>query len=312
MRSNTRIAGALAAVVAMALSIACSEDGDDNGGTDPILTGSIEATVTGDGAALAGVTVRLFEDGGTSAIETLNTGSNGRATFEDLEAGAYEVEIVVLSGFELAAGQTARRDVNVVAEQTATVSFALQEIVVPPTEGQIRARVVEDGAGVAGVEVRLFTAGGTSALATLTTGTDGRALFAALDPGAYDVEITLPAEHEPAPGEMTRKEVSVTAGATTDVQFDIVGPEPTTVDITLSGTSFTPDDVTIAPGTTVRWIWQSGGQHTVTPDGHGEWSSTVLDSTGEVFEHTFDSTGEFPYFCIPHQSQGMTGIVRVQ
>lgn len=311
MRATTRNAGLLVGAFAMALALACSEDGD-NGGTNPILTGSIQATVTGDGAALPGVTVRLFEDGGTTAIETLNTGSNGRATFDGLEAGTYEVEIVVLSGFELASGQTARRDVSVVAEQTATVSFALQEIVVPPTVGQIRARVVEDGAGVADVAVRLFEAGGTTAIETGATGADGRVLFGALDPGAYEVEITLPPEHETEPGDATRKDVSVTAGATTDVTFGIVGPEPTEVTIFATGISFSDPDITIAPGTTVRWVNSGGGPHTVTPEGHSEWSSAPLNSTGDEFEHTFDEAGEFPYICIPHESVGMTGIVRVE
>ena len=307
---NRWLAAALACGAMATLGVACSEDGNDP--VDPPVKGAITATVTGDGAALSGVTVRVFAEGSTTALETGNTAGNGQVTFDDLDPGAYEVEVVVLGGYELASGQTARRDVTVVGEQTATVTFALQEIVVPPTEGQIRARVLEGGTGVSGVQVRLFEAGGTTALETMVTGTDGRALFDGLDPGDYDVAITLPAEHEPAAGDTTRKEVSVTAGTTTEVQFGIVGPAPTTVDITLSGTDFAPSDVTIAPGTTVRWIWQSGGQHTVTPDGHSEWTSATLDASGEVFEHTFDDAGDFPYFCIPHQSLGMTGIVRVQ
>jgi plastocyanin len=265
--------------------------------------------VTGDGAVLSGVTVRLFTSGGTTPIATANTAANGQATFGDVEAGAYDVEVVVLSGYELASGESSRKSVTVVAEQTATVTFALQEIVVLPTVGQVRARVVEGTTGVAGVEVMLFEDGGMTPLETLETGADGRVLFAALDPGAYEVEITVPEDYELAAGETSRKSASVTAGATTDVEFEVESTLEVVI-ITASGSQFSPETVTIAPGTTVRWV-NGGGDHTVTPDGHTEWTSANLPS-GTTFEHTFESVGEFDYFCIPHQSLGMTGTVTVQ
>ena len=70
---------------------------------------------------------------------------------------------------------------------------------------------------------------------------------------------------------------------------------------------------TIAPGKTVRWVHAGGNIfHTVTPDGHAEWQEGSRSSQGTVLEHTFQSAGDFPYFCDPHRSVGMVGRVTVQ
>lgn len=90
------------------------------------------------------------------------------------------------------------------------------------------------------------------------------------------------------------------------------GPQTGTVEVTLQSDAFAPAQVTIEAGTTVRWINGGAVQHTVTPDGHDEWSRAVLDSDGQVFEHTFDEPGEFPYLCEPHQALGMVGTIRVE
>ena len=34
-------------------------------------------------------------------------------------------------------------------------------------------------------------------------------------------------------------------------------------------------------------------------------------SPGETFERTFETAGEHRYFCIPHERDGMTGVVVV-
>ena len=297
---------ALAAVGLIAGLMGCSGDGGGDP-TDPDEEGSVRATVTGDGDPLAGVTVRLFNDGGASAVASASTAANGQVTFADLTPGNYDVDVVVLAGFELAPGQTLRRDVVVEADEVATVTFALQEIVVSPTMGQVRARVVEGTTGVEDVEVSIFTSGGVTPIETLTTGADGRVLFDSLAAGGYDVGIELPDEAEVAAGDTTRKAVTVVVGATTDVQFAIDLPDP--VIIEASGVTFSPSDVTVAPGTRVRWI-KGTNPHTVTPNGHAEWTAASLDQPNETFDHTFNTVGNFPYVCEIHF--GMTGIIRVQ
>jgi plastocyanin len=90
-------------------------------------------------------------------------------------------------------------------------------------------------------------------------------------------------------------------GATFDVA---VGP----------GFSFNPSSVTIAPGDTVRWVWQ-GAAHTSTSNtntGPEVWDSGIL-STG-TFSHTFTTVGDWPYYCSLHSFPGgtvMNGVVHV-
>ena len=306
MRALFRWTGVAGLALAAGLA-SCSGDEGDPTDPDGDATGSVRATVTGDGAALPGVTVRLFADGGATALASATTAANGQVTFDDLDPGAHDVDIVLPAGYELGTGQTLRRDVTVEADAVATLTFALDEIVVAPTVGQIRARVMEGTAGVADVNVRLYAAGGSTVLETLATAADGRVLFTELDAGDYDVEVVLPEGYEMAGTDQARKEVSVTAGAISDVQFSVDGPDLATVQA--NAQSFNPANVTIGVGGTVRWQ-RAQGIHTVTPVGHNEWTEADLNTSNNTFEHTFDEVGEFDYLCVFHD--GMTGTVTVE
>ncbi len=93
-------------------------------------------------------------------------------------------------------------------------------------------------------------------------------------------------------------------------------PDPDLVEVHLtSSLSFSPSELTIEPGTTVRWINDTDISHTVTPDDPnqpGVWQRQVTDEAGTVFEHTFDQADQsYDYHCEPHRSQGMTGVVQV-
>ena len=77
---------------------------------------------------------------------------------------------------------------------------------------------------------------------------------------------------------------------------------------------FMPASVTIHPGDTVQWTWNSSDHSSTsgTP-GHpnGLWDSGIL-SQGAMFSHTFNTIGSFPYYCTVHgQCCGMTGTVTV-
>lgn len=88
-------------------------------------------------------------------------------------------------------------------------------------------------------------------------------------------------------------------------------PQSGLVEIDLLAQSFSPAQVEIEPGTTVRWTNTSATEHTITPTGHEEWNRVVMTTSGQTFEHTFDEVGEFPYHCEPHQAVGMVGEIRV-
>jgi plastocyanin len=71
------------------------------------------------------------------------------------------------------------------------------------------------------------------------------------------------------------------------------------------GYLYEPDTIQVNAGDTVTWTNTDDALHTVT-SGSGtdenmgaEFDSGMM-STGKTFEHTFGTTGEFPYFCIIH------------
>ena len=89
-----------------------------------------------------------------------------------------------------------------------------------------------------------------------------------------------------------------------------------TVQVGVDGFSFVSADLTIIQGDTVDWVWV-GGSHTVTsgtcptcPNNGVEFDSGPL-LFPTTFSHTFTTTGDFPYYCVPHRLFGMTGTIRV-
>jgi plastocyanin len=178
-----------------------------------------------------------------------------------------------------------------------------------PTSGTVTGRVSADGVTVTGVAVTL----GSS---TITNGANGSFTFTNVPAGTQTVTITVPGNFDMAAGQTAARQVTVTGGQTTTANFALALQNPAAVvDISLVGTSFSPADATIAPGTTVRWLNGDGQAHTVTPNNSsqaGVWARQASSSSGAIFLHTFAGAGEYGYHCEPHQAQGMTGVVRVQ
>jgi plastocyanin len=95
---------------------------------------------------------------------------------------------------------------------------------------------------------------------------------------------------------------------------------------------FAPVRIEVAADQTVRFFNDSAESHTVTldenllPEGapyfaSGNFSSEEeardglprgLIKQGESFEITFAVPGEYAYFCIPHEDQGMVGVIVVE
>jgi plastocyanin len=82
------------------------------------------------------------------------------------------------------------------------------------------------------------------------------------------------------------------------------------------GISFSPSSVTIARGGTVTWTWSGGIMHSVTSGtcsgtctADGKFTSST--QAGGTFQFTFDTSGDFPYFCLVHGAM-MTATVHVQ
>jgi plastocyanin len=108
-------------------------------------------------------------------------------------------------------------------------------------------------------------------------------------------------------------------------------PGKRTVDMT-DGLVFEPATVTIARGGTVTWENVGSVDHTVTayengiPSQAAYFASGGFDSeqaarqqlsagligAGGTYDHTFEVAGTYDYYCIPHESSGMVGTVRVK
>lgn len=74
---------------------------------------------------------------------------------------------------------------------------------------------------------------------------------------------------------------------------------------------FEPEELTIAPGTAVKFVWESPG-HNVNPKS-GKWGHLPLEGKG--FSYTtppFTKMGSHKYWCDPHKPVGMIGTITVQ
>lgn len=110
----------------------------------------------------------------------------------------------------------------------------------------------------------------------------------------------------------TETEYTETATESTETETDS-GPARI-VAVGADGLQFTPETFGISVGDTVRWEWDGNG-HNVVPDDippGSDWSGTegsagTTYSSGHTHSHTFETAGEYSYYCAPHQGSGMTG-----
>jgi len=96
-------------------------------------------------------------------------------------------------------------------------------------------------------------------------------------------------------------------GNTGTISIQPGSPPPAPVFINVGDDFFYPPKVTISAGQTVRWTNNGIEDHTVTSNAGSKCrpsSSEAFDSsslsTGTTFDHTFNSTGIFGYYCVVH------------
>ncbi len=89
----------------------------------------------------------------------------------------------------------------------------------------------------------------------------------------------------------------------------------TTHEVSMIENVFVPETLSIVTGDTVLWINNGAISHTATSGtdctSDGLWNSGLI-TPGNSFSFAFDSTADYPYFCIPHCNLGMIGLIRVQ
>ena len=100
-----------------------------------------------------------------------------------------------------------------------------------------------------------------------------------------------------------------------------------TVEVKMTDTPpvYIPAKVTIHKGDTIKWTNNAATLHTVTfdpakavdksnvmlPKGVDPFDSGFM-MPGKDFSHTFTVSGQYKYFCIPHEKDGMIGYVTVK
>ena len=100
------------------------------------------------------------------------------------------------------------------------------------------------------------------------------------------------------------------------------GGAPNTVEMVTEGSEyyFDPVGLFVEPGETISFVNQAGAHSsTAYAEGNGgaevrripqdaeAWNSEILTESGASFDHTFEVTGTYDYFCIPHKTLGMVG-----
>jgi plastocyanin len=85
-------------------------------------------------------------------------------------------------------------------------------------------------------------------------------------------------------------------------------PPASTNAVTVSDDKFSPNAITVSPGTTVTWTWASDAAlHNVT---FNDGTASTTQGAGTTFSRTFGTAGTFNYVCTLHA--GMTGSVVVK
>lgn len=94
---------------------------------------------------------------------------------------------------------------------------------------------------------------------------------------------------------------------------DLRGQSSVTVEVGVEANGdfwgYGPPAIRVDTGTTVTWEWTGeGGSHNVL-DEDGAFGSDLYSEAGQTFDYTFDSAGTSLYYCEPHESVGMKGVV---
>merc|ERR1711892_572732 len=86
------------------------------------------------------------------------------------------------------------------------------------------------------------------------------------------------------------------------------------------GLQFVPAKISICKGDSVEWINNKGGPHNVVfdeeniPSGVDQEKISMDDQLGEegdTFKMSFDTAGEYGYYCEPHRGAGMNAALTV-
>lgn len=166
----------LALAVALAVPLAACDEG---GGGVEVVTGTIQGSVTVDGAGQQGVAVTL--SGGTEGQRSTTTDASGGYSFQNVEAGSYVVSISGVPS-DVSFPSTSKAAVVSSSSQSVTVNFSGMRIATSSIVGSVTA----SGSALSGVTVTVSGSGSGSD----ETDADGQYAITGLVAGSYTVTIS--------------------------------------------------------------------------------------------------------------------------
>ncbi len=81
--------------------------------------------------------------------------------------------------------------------------------------------------------------------------------------------------------------------------------------VTVQDNSYSPAQLTINLGDTVRFQWVAGSSSHPTQSDNGGFQPFNMDDNNPTHLLILQAVGTYPYHCIPHQGMGMVGTITV-
>ena len=167
------------------------------------------------------------------------------------------------------------------------------------------------------LSVTVFDASGrpVPGIAVMWTVTPG-AGSGAVNPAQSTTDANGIASTNDSLGSGTIQRVSATvSGLPSAASFtEVATAPPTSAAVTLQNFAFNPQNSVVQTGGTVTWTWNDGNAfHTLNFNANDPTPrppDTPQQTSGSVL-FTFTTVGTYPFFCLLHQAQGMTGKVTV-
>lgn len=104
-----------------------------------------------------------------------------------------------------------------------------------------------------------------------------------------------------------------TDAASSDDMLTATTQQNEVVTVTMKNSQFSPQKITIKPGTTVKWVNEDTVRHNVVAANENDTSGLPADNAlfgkGGTYQYTFNTVGTFDYKCTPHPF--MTGTIEV-
>jgi plastocyanin len=104
------------------------------------------------------------------------------------------------------------------------------------------------------------------------------------------------------------RRVSIIAAVSVVLAASVWAAAAVPPDLKIHEHKFLPPTLTVAPGTTVKWVNEDEDTHTVTST-TGVFTSPALEHTG-TFAYTFAQPGTYTYICALHPLMRATVTVK--